>query len=49
MKEKLTKQEEEAVLLEPKIYHTIGFKKRWKELLDEKGFEIIDHQLRKKK
>lgn len=45
----LTKQEEEAGLLDPKISHTIGFKKRWEQLLDEKGLEIIDHQLRKKK
>lgn len=46
---KLTRQEEEAGLLDPKISHTIGFKKRWEQLLDEKELEIIDHQLRKKK
>lgn len=46
---KLTKQEEEAGLLDPSISHTIGFKNRWEELLDEKGLEITDHQLSKKK
>ena len=46
---KLTKQEEEASLLNPKISHKIGFQKFWDNLLDEKGLEIIDHQLRKKK
>jgi len=45
---KLTQQEEEAGLLDPSISHTIGFKNRWEQLLDEKGLEIIDHQLRKK-
>lgn len=46
---KLTRQEEEAGLLDSSISHTIGFQKRWQQLLDEKGLEIIDHQLRNKK
>jgi len=46
---KLTNQEEEAGLLDSSISHTIGFKNRWEQLLDEKGLEIVDHQLRKKK
>ena len=37
---KLTKQEEEAGLLDPKISHKIGFQNFWDNLLDEKGFEI---------
>jgi len=46
---KLTKQEEEAGLLDPKISHRIGFQKFWDNLLYEKDLEIIDHQLRNKK
>ena len=46
---KLTKQEEEAGLLDPKTSHRIGFQNYWNNLLNEKGLEIIDHQLRKKK
>ena len=45
---KLTKQEEDAGLLDPKISHRIGFKKYWEEFLDKKGLTIINHQLKSK-
>ena len=41
----LTKQEEKAGLLDPSISHRIGFKKQWEELLNRRGFKIINHEL----
>lgn len=45
---KLTKQEEDAGLLDSVITHRIGFKKYWDELLEKKGLTIINHQLKSK-
>src|SRR5256885_11694693 len=42
---RLTKQEDKAGLLDPSISHRIGFKKQWKELLNKRGFKIINHEL----
>ncbi|NDB32138.1 MAG: hypothetical protein EB150_02160 [Nitrososphaeria archaeon] len=42
---RLTLQEEEAGLLDPRISHKIGFKKQWEELLESKNLQIINHQL----
>lgn len=41
----LTIQEEKAGLLDSSINHIIGHKKQWEELLNKRGFKIINHEL----
>jgi DNA phosphorothioation-associated putative methyltransferase len=44
----LTIEEEKAGLLDSSIVHKIGHKKQWEQLLETKGFQIVDHRLKSK-